>query len=477
MRIDAPHAQWRLVSATVTKTLLGILFFWTAQEAHANMRRCLLLPVHYETDETLSFKIFEEVENYLQVGHWCRYQSNSAILSIISPQKANRDKYLVREDVLRIIAQKTNTGSLIKIGINPTDKGIKLSMDVIGANGNDIYIRKNTIFERINSYVISRMVKNWLEEYQQTIPYDGMVIGVLGDQFTIDLGSDSELYAGNEVSILRPGKRKRHPLLKEVVEHESIPVGEGKITEVTSNQGQGTVIVYATLGTLKVGDWVKVKENQKREYLQIDRYTRKDNFKFGKIGEWGASFPLGYSHQESQRKGQMTGLGLEFMGELWITRKYWTSLTYGQKFGIFSKQGINSNSRLRFKAGYRYLPLDFFHGPQINAFVGHGHYRYNLKYGDFISFQGLLLGVSCHLPLKKMFALNAEFGFIPSASSSEKASGSNYHLEAGFSYWYHTKMKILSSYDFVNSDVSAANSESKVNVKESRLKMGLSFIF
>ena len=57
----------------------------------------------------------------------------------------------------------------------------------------------------------------------------------------------------------------------------------------------------------------------------------------------------------------MLGLGFQFAGELWITRKYWTSFTYGHKFGFLDHEGPNNNSRFRFKAGYRYLAIwDFF---------------------------------------------------------------------------------------------------------------------
>ena len=448
------------------------------QEAHSSMRRCLLLPMHYENDETLSFKVFEELENYLKTSHWCRYQHNSAILEILSPYKANLNQYLNKEEVLKIIARKTDSGSLVRVKLSPKDTGIDLSMDVVGTNGSDVYISKNTTFERANSYVISQMVKNWLEEYQQTIPYDGLVIDVLGNRFTIDIGSNAELFSGSEVSIFRPGKRKYHPLLKEVAEHEKIPVGEGKISEISENQGQGEILSYEMSGSLKVGDWVKIKEHQKREFLKIDKYQRKNDYKFGKIGEWEVSFPFGTANREkSQQKIHITGLSLELAWELWITRKYWTRLSYGQKFGIFDYQGLNSNSRLRFKAGYRYLPLGFFHGPQINPFLGYGQYRYNLKFNNAVSFQGFLLGIDCYLPLKKMFALNAEFGFIPTSSYSESSSeGSNYHLEVGFSYWYNPRTKFLTAYDFVNNTVSIDNSD-QIKVMESRLKMGFSFIF
>ena len=219
------------------------------------------------------------------------------------------NQYLNKESALKIIAQKTNSGTLIKIRINSTDTGINLSMTVIGMNGSDIYLRKNTTFGRTNAYVIAQMGKNWLEEFQQTIPYDGLVVDFLGDQFTIDIGNNSELYTGSEVSIFRPSNKKRHPLLKEIVEYDNIPIGEGKISNVTKKQAQGKIIAYKTLTTLKIGDWVKFKEQQKREFLKIDKYNRKNTYKFDKIGELGFSFPLGMA---TKHEHHMKGLGLEF---------------------------------------------------------------------------------------------------------------------------------------------------------------------
>ena len=462
------------------KIIFYILFFLLTQKSYANMRDCLLLPIHHPANEKLSFKVFEELENYLRTNPWCRYRSNSAILEILPPKKENLNLHLNREDILRLMAQKTNTGSLIKVKIDSIKNGIELSMSVIGKNGRDIYIQKQTIFRKENAYLIAQMVKNWLEEYQQIIPYDGLVVNALGDQFTIDIGSKSDLYLGSEISIFRPGKRRRHPLLKEIVEHDSTPVGEGKISQVTLNQSQGNVIAYGALKSIQVGDWVKVKEHQKREFLQIDAPKRTNTYKFGKIGELGVMLPFGMSTGENSN---MLGIGFEFAGELWITRKYWTSFSYGHKFGFLDHQGPNNNSRFRLKAGYRYLPLGFFHGPQINAFLGYGGYQYNLEKKDGSpSFQGFLLGGSCHLPLKKMFALNAELGLMPATRYSDSShdfsgSGANYYFKLGLSYWYNPRMKFLASFDYANNNASRDNSQEQISVQESRLNTGLFFIF
>ena len=69
--------------------------------------------------------------------------------------------------------------------------------------------------------LIANTIQNWLTVFEKTIPYDGRVIGVLGDQFTIDIGKASKVFVGNEVRVIRPVDKKKHPLLNEVVEWQS----------------------------------------------------------------------------------------------------------------------------------------------------------------------------------------------------------------------------------------------------------------
>ena len=77
----------------------------------------MLLPVRDSVGGALGFKVFEDVERYLKDSDWCYYTSNSEILNILSNYKRNLDSVLTNPEVLKIISEKTKTGSLMKVDI------------------------------------------------------------------------------------------------------------------------------------------------------------------------------------------------------------------------------------------------------------------------------------------------------------------------------------------------------------------------
>lgn len=186
--------------------LLSILFLFSLLvgnevEAARSMRRCMLLPIRDSVGGALGFKVFEELERYLKDSEWCYYEPNSGILDILSNYKRNLDAYLENKDVLKVVSEKSNAGSLIKVEVINQVSGADIRVKVIGQNGEDVYFKEETRLNTDDSTVISQTVKNWLDVYEKNIPYDGLVIGVLGDQFTVDVGKDYGLVGNNEVRL------------------------------------------------------------------------------------------------------------------------------------------------------------------------------------------------------------------------------------------------------------------------------------
>ena len=105
----------------INKKIILIAFFifaWSANALSAiEMRRCMLLPIRDSVDGAMAFKIYEEVEYYLKESSWCYYRSNSAILDLLSNYKKSMDAYLENKEVLKILAEKTETGTLIKVKV------------------------------------------------------------------------------------------------------------------------------------------------------------------------------------------------------------------------------------------------------------------------------------------------------------------------------------------------------------------------
>ncbi|RPJ72089.1 MAG: hypothetical protein EHM20_14130, partial [Alphaproteobacteria bacterium] len=75
----------------------------------------MLLPIVDGVDNKLGFKVFEEIENYIKEGSWCTYKSNSELINILGQYSKNLEGHLGNKDVLKVIADKTKAGTMIRV--------------------------------------------------------------------------------------------------------------------------------------------------------------------------------------------------------------------------------------------------------------------------------------------------------------------------------------------------------------------------
>lgn len=472
--------------------------------AQVSMRRCMLLPVQDEIEGAVGFPVYEEIEYYLKNSDWCYYRSNSGIIDILGNYKKNLKNHLNNKDVLKVIAEKTKSGSLLKIEIENELNGQRISLSVIGENGEDLYFSEETILEKPEVSQISRTIRNWLEEYEKAIPYDGMIAGVLGDQFTTDFGREYGARSGDPVKVVRPMSKEKHPLLKEIVEWETQDIAQGELFHVGEGQAQARALEYfEKQGRLSPGDWVILQEREKEDPVEETDYTEDSDYRFGKLGRLGLGLILGKgsatlsagNSDTSKIGGFLPGVELDL--ELWMTRNYWFGFEFAQKLSSFSEEegdiSLSSNSaswnNYKVKFGYKYLPLGFFYGPQVDFYAGYARYGYGLdtSRSDGLtetSFKGLHFGSRGTVPFMKQFKafLEIEFIFNPGFSEAVALNGddestSTYHIGAGGVYEYDPKMSFYGSFDFARSSVTYKSSGQEYKLKESTLTFGTQFTF
>ena len=229
--------------------ILIYIYSFSSQAFYSqSFRRCLLLPVEDQVGGAIGFGVFQAVEKYLKNSEWCFYRHNSEILNILSHYRKRLDDHLENPEVLQILADKTKSGSIIKLKISRDLKKINVEIKIMASNGEDVLFRNKSFAESDSIAVISQVVKNSLETYKARIPYDGRVIGVLGDQFTMDVGKSLGAYPNGKIIIIRPIERKRHPLLKEIVDFETKELAKGAIFHVNGGQSVGNVKVFLGKG-------------------------------------------------------------------------------------------------------------------------------------------------------------------------------------------------------------------------------------
>ncbi len=473
--------------------------------AESSMRRCMLLPIRDSLDGAIGFKVFEQLEYYLKENNWCYYKSNSEIINILGNYKKDLDNHLNNKDVLKILSEKTKAGTLIKVKIINQIKGVEVGLKVIGANGEDVYFNEKTQLNSSDYTVISQTIKNWLDVYEKSIPYNARVLGILGNQITFDLGKRSGLLPGAEVILKRPVKKKRHPLLKEIVDWETEKIAEALVFHVTEGQSQGKIFKYEGRKRLKLNDWVIINPTQPQTIESSDNfnYEKENDFEFGKLGQIGFFADLGKGSASLTETGADikkiggTTFGIELDGEIWATRNYWAGLEISRKFGSYKKQegtitaSSNSvtNGTTKLKVGYRYLPLGFFYGPRVDAFVGYGSYTYGLDnqtsdgFGE-VTFKGLMVGTRGSIPLMNLVRMYLEFDFLLKSGYEEEVtiygdadSSSNYHIEIGGIYKYSPNMNLQGGLNFVSNKAKFLGPKRTLAHKETSLKFGAVFTF
>tara|TARA_R110002072_G_scaffold288917_1_gene455420 strand:- start:93599 stop:94984 length:1386 start_codon:yes stop_codon:yes gene_type:complete len=461
----------------------------------------MLLPANDSVGGAISFKVFQDVENFLKSSEWCYYKSNSEILNIFANYKKNINSMLENDKVLKVVSEKTNSGSLIKIDIVNQMKGVEVELKIIGANGSDLLFKEKTRLTTDEPTLISQTVKNWLTKYESSIPYDARIIGVLGNQFTVDMGTEGGIFPNSEVVILRPTRKRRHPLLKEIVDWETEKIGSGKIIFSNKKQAQGNMLQYDTRKKLAANDWVLVSQKDKNSVVKNINYEEGEKYKFGKVGT--ISFKLGIGKgsttntQTTTRKIGGTLFDLDLRGLIWITRNYWTELELGKGIGSYSKkEGTITNSSysisqsdFKVKVGYKYLPLGFFYGPQVDGYVGYASKTNGLDTNTSdgfteTSFKGILLGAKGSLPIQNLIRVYLDFSFMFSPGYGEETqiygeadSTSNYEIEIGGNYLYSPNMTIDGALNFDNSSAKFIGPVRSYKVNGTALKVGATFTF
>lgn len=483
--------------------LITVLAFLSTT-AFANtysMRRCSLLPITDDLNGSIGFGVFEKVEEYLKNSHWCAYQSNSSLIDIFKKYNRNLDNYLKDPQVLRTVAEKLQVGSLIRVGLTHEVDQVKLNLKVYGENGTDIFLQKEEIIREREVDLAYQTVKIWLDEYSNFIPYDGKVLGVLGDQITMDIGKGYDIEIGQEFTVKRLIDKQKHKLLKTVVAWETDTIASGRITNISQNQAFGILKVYSKQLRIEPGDWILLGSKSEETVKEVPDF-KDDSYSYGQLGFVDVFMSLASGTASSdtatgnkQAGGILYGFGVS--GEAWITREYFVTGEFSKQLGNFSEKSGDldqssvsvSNTRLKIAGGYKYLPLGFFYGPQVNVYAGFARYTYGLEksavdgMGEH-TIGGVMLGVSGDIPLESRIRLFAKGEIIPFSSFEDSDdvyssvdSVSSLFFEIGGSYLYNRDISLKASLEIVNNSAKFNNEPSEINNTQTAVKLGGSFTF
>lgn len=464
----------------------------------------MLLPITDGIGGAIGFKVFTLVEEYLKNSTWCYYKYNSEILTILKNYKKNLQLHLRNPDVLKVVANKVNAGSIIRIGLVNQLKGVGLQMEVLGSNGKDLYFKERGHATGESAAEIANMVQNWLDQYEKTIPYDARVLSVLGNQFTLDMGKESKVKIGQQIVVKRPMLKREHPLLKEIVEWESEVIGKGEVFSVSESQASGVLKQYYSAKKMKKGDWVRIDDKSSFEKVRDAEFPRLKEYEFGKLGSIGVLLAMGKGDISNlfggtNRRIGGFNVGLFLDATIWATRNWFGHIEIGRLFGNYEGKTNATNTSnntvtkgiYKFAGGYKFLPLGFFYGPQIDVYGGFGRYSINADttgnegFGEW-SIKGILLGVNGDAPIYKNYRLYLSFDLIPFGTYSEDAvifgssddSARVFDLEFGSTYLWSPQVMLRLGFNIVTAKATFSKTgNSEVHSRDLSLKAGAHFTF
>ena len=270
------------------------------QNVHADantkygLHKCILLPILGQMEEGTPFDIYRRIEVYLQESDWCYYRSNSNILTMLQNYRQNLASHLENPEILREIAAKTRSGSLIRITMSTVFGGVDLSMKIIGDNGEDIFFSEKSQIKGVKVDTIPQVLMNWLNLYSKTIPYNGRIIRISGREFIIDIGNASKVFTGDQLKIERPVEKRQHPLLNEVVGWRTETLGEGKIINVSRFQAQVEATRHSPQRPFRIGDWVVLEREGDKKEEKLVSYPELKGQEGGRLGAFWMGLKLGW---------------------------------------------------------------------------------------------------------------------------------------------------------------------------------------
>lgn len=467
-----------------------------------SMRRCLLLPVTDSAGHSLGFEVYEKLEDYLKDGGWCEYVSSAELIGVFSKYRSGLKTHLNDERVLKTVADKLQVGTLIRLDIEYEVNMARLTLDVLGENGKDIYFSEKAAMDSPDADQVTQRVKSWLEIYETSIPYDGKILGILGDQITFSYPKNSSIKAGQDFRVRRLVKKAKHPLLKKVVEWETEVVAKGQVYNINNDQALGNIKVYEQGSKLKQGDWVILEEFTADKAIQDVTYDEMQVNQFGKLGFASLYFDVANSSVDTNTtdNNEATGLSYGFSAELelWVTREYFITGELGRRLGNLKEKSGNLSAEnisithgvYKIGAGYKYLPLGFFYGPQINLSAGYANYTYDVEQSQSDGFgqnsiSGFYIGVGGNMPLQRGIRLFGEAEFIPFSTFTDEddifgteKSSSSLVFKGGVKYQYTPLVSIDGAVEVQNNSAKfKSGSTSQVGYNDTIFKIGGSFIF
>lgn len=422
------------------------------------LHRCFLLPVSDNIQGTIGEELFNRTEKMLNENKWCDYHQDPKLQTLLYKYRRNLDEALTAQEVLRLVAQKTQVGSVIRLKAEYQQQKMHLMIDIMDADGREFLYRKN---EELADDSIDRMMEiigESLQEYAHDLPYRAVVVEMVGNDLILKTIGTEPFQLGNIIRIENPIRPIKHPLLKKVVEWETDKIGEAEVLSLRPPFFRAKLIPQKNMKAA-IGQWASLvrpgvppkNPNAPAEYVRTQT----------KVYELSATANLlsplasnNYQGNKEEVKGTIFA-GVEGRGYLRITPDFWSELVLNYHLGLTGGFSSSSQDGVQVKLGYRFTPIA--HRPliHISPYIAYDYQSFDYNSSgstNFVStqFTNYLFGLIGNYPIGDRYTLIGEMNFA--LSSDVTASDNKYQgdkkstvgkVEIGLRYDYQAPYDLL----------------------------------
>jgi hypothetical protein len=312
----------------------------------------------------------------------------------------------------------------------------------------------------LGSEGLKNELKKAMDALIAQLPFQAQVNGRDSDWVTINIGRADSIKPGDQLTLATLEDVKRHPLLGTLIDWRMLETGQVEIDSVDGGIAFGRVlsqepgrqisrfqkVIRVVPAAAQKGDTPPLTRVEKQEEMEKER--ERD---IARLGWFSISPQLGnFARTISTSNGTQgkTGggfyLGARADGQLWLTKEFFTELSFAYGFSGYTQQDIISGaeeaaaegsatfSHVSFAGGYNYYVTRDLQGPRGFVKVGYRSRSYSLPSVVAsslapISFSSLFLGVGADLPLRGGYGilLSFDIGVFKSLTQTDLTLGTD----------------------------------------------------
>ncbi|MCM2323614.1 MAG: PorT family protein [Oligoflexia bacterium] len=378
--------------------------------------------------------------------------------ALFSRSKLPYHKLIEDAEILGQLARATRTQSMVRTRVSKEGAQYRFSLQWLHSPQMDLLASEELILKEASgskalaAEEIKRTLQHALDRLIAKVPFRGTVTGRDNTSVTVNIGSRSELRAGDTLVIGTLDDVKKHPLLKEVVEWRLAPTGKVLVEQVDEAMAFGRVIEEEP--GRQLGRYQKVVRvlprvlplnppSAAREAPEpAEAVESAPSLGWTAITLWSGSYGRSFSDTSASLSGSGLVLGTAASGQLWLTRDWFAEMSLGYGFWSYSQEneltgatmtGSRSGNAMTISlaAGYSYLVTGDFFGPKAWTKFGFRSNAVSLpaEADNRLapnSFKTPFIGIGGDLPIRSHWGalLDFEFGIFSSGTETGGVAGS-----------------------------------------------------